>query len=503
MKEQVGFHNDFQIKVENGELFFKTLKKGFSGEVGRQLLEEPVKEVVVSLVSGRKEFNLFSSIFISDEARGKVALTESTIIRRVAKRFAGNNPESRVIERGGNFVVTASGGTRLIIGKDESFSDESYDGYPHSVITITTGMEPYRPMGKYMQIVPAPLSTPESFAKVMPDFIEIVKATVDQIYESDKKSAFNDDLVIKTPKVDKQVSGEELGEDSDEKTVNKIEAIVEKIEISKPNVTFDEIGGQEKAKKEIQEIAIALTNPDLYKKWGTRPPKGILLYGPPRTGKTLMARALASQANATFFNVKASDIGSKWYGESENIVQGIFDAAYKREGNTIIFFDEIDAIGSKREGSHEANQKVLSMILVNMDGIEKHSNVIVVGSTNRLDSVDAALTSAGRFDRLVEVALPKKDEKKQIFEIHMKKAQARAGSNLFHEVDLDILSSQIKLINGADIEEIVRRVLVSKFRQERDGKQVGLVTTEDFLHEIADYERGKDNKRAIGFVLGG
>ena len=85
----------------------------------------------------------------------------------------------------------------------------------------------------------------------------------------------------------------------------------------------------------------------------------------------------------------------------------------------------------------------------------------------------------------------------------MKKAQARAGSNLFHEVDLDILSSQIKLINGADIEEIVRRVLVSKFRQERDGKQVGLVTTEDFLHEIADYERGKDNKRAIGFVLGG
>ena len=272
-------------------------------------------------------------------------------------------------------------------------------------------MEPYRPMGKYMQIVPAPLSTPESFAKVMPDFIEIVKATVDQIYESDKKSAFNDDLVIKTPKVDKQVSGEELGEDSDEKTVNKIEAIVEKIEISKPNVTFDEIGGQEKAKKEIQEIAIALTNPDLYKKWGTRPPKGILLYGPPRTGKTLMARALASQANATFFNVKASDIGSKWYGESENIVQGIFDAAYKREGNTIIFFDEIDAIGSKREGSHEANQKVLSMILVNMDGIEKHSNVIVVGSTNRLDSVDAALTSAGRFDRLVEVALPKKDEK--------------------------------------------------------------------------------------------
>jgi|GEM_PF-6434857 len=484
---------EFGIRVENNDLFFKALKRGFAGEVGRQLLEKPVKEVVISLVSGRRQFNLFAAVFINEEASQKNSMKESVISHEVAKSFAKNNPNSGVIERGGNFIVTASGGTRLLVAKDEGFNDEEFDGKMHRVISITTGMEPYRAVGSYLQVVPAPLSEKGVYEKVMPDFIEVIMATVDQISKTDKKIAFNDELIIKTPETKKSSDPES------EETEDKVADVVTKVVMEKPNVKFDEIGGQEKAKREIQEIAFALTNPEIYRKWGTRPPKGVLVHGPPGTGKTLLARALASEAKAKFFNVKSTDFGSKWINESSRMIQEIFNAAYGDKGRTIIFFDEIDTIASKRETSHDEDQKVLGVILTNMDGIEKHDNVMVVGSTNRLDSLDTGLTRAGRFDRLIELAPPNAEEKKQIFEIHMKKAQSKTAFNLFSDIDINVFAGQRKITNGADIEEIVRRVLIGKLRQERNGEKVGPVTTEDFLKEIREYERGKDNKKPIGF----
>ena len=266
-----------------------------------------------------------------------------------------------------------------------------------------------------------------------------------------------------------------------------------KIEIDRPNVTFDEIGGQETAKREVEGLAFALSNPDLYKKWGTRPPKGVLLYGPPGTGKTLMAKALASQAKARFLHIKASDIGSKWYGESEQIVEQIFQFAGEN-GKTIIYFDEIDSIAPPRDGKHEATQKVIGTLLQNIDGIGSSDNVMIVASTNKLQNIDEAMLRPGRLDRLVDVGLPDEQGIKQIFGIHQQKVNKAADRELFDGVDTEHIAEMMKGFSGADIAEIIRRTLEEKVRQEGIGKEPGLVTTGDIVGEIKAYERVKEER---------
>ncbi len=264
---------------------------------------------------------------------------------------------------------------------------------------------------------------------------------------------------------------------------------VEHIEVENLDVTFDQIGGQDNAKREIEGVSFALSNPDAYKKWGTKPPKGVLLYGPPGTGKTLLAKALASSADARFLHVKASDMASMWYGESEILIQRIFDAA-NSGGKTIIFFDEIDSIVPSREGQHEATQRVVGTILQNIDGIGSNDNVIIVASTNRKQQIDPAMLRAGRLDKLVEVPPPTNDGRKQILNIHMAKADQLAERSMFMGVDTEELAKKTPGFTGADIEEIIRRTLEEKLRLEEKGENPDPeVSTRDILNEISKYER--------------
>jgi transitional endoplasmic reticulum ATPase len=326
-------------------------------------------------------------------------------------------------------------------------------------------------------------------------FNQTVEDAVKIVCASFEKSVPDETLILHPPA--QEINGKKFSESSSQMTPDALKG---KIEIEKPNVKFDDIGGQSGAKKEIEGLAFALKNPDLYKKWGTKPPKGIILYGPPGTGKTLIAKALASQADARFFHVEASDIASKWYGESEQIVKSIFELANGTGENTIIFFDEVDAIAPERKGSHEATHRVVSTLLENMDGMASNNNVMVVASTNRLDSIDPALLRAGRFDRWVEVPLPDEEGRKQIFGIHMNKAGEVAGRNLFDNVNLDAIVPKAEKSSGADIAEIIRRTLEEKVRQEGMGMQPGEVTTEDILREMKNYERVKETKRTMGFL---
>lgn len=212
-----------------------------------------------------------------------------------------------------------------------------------------------------------------------------------------------------------------------------------------------------------------------------------------------MAKALASQAEARFLHVEASDIASKWYGESEKIVKSIFDLAASYGEPTIIFFDEVDAVAPQREGAHQATQRTVSTLLENMDGMTANPNVMVVASTNRLESVDSALIRAGRFDRWVEVPLPDEEGRKQILDIHMRKAEEVAGRSLFHQISSDTVVSAMERTSGADIAEIIRRVLEEKVRQEGMGQEATDVSTEDILREIKGYEKVRETKRRLGF----
>jgi len=478
----------FQVRMENPDLIFKAIEKGVSGELGRLLLESPVEKVDVEVKAEKDTFNLFGKISFDFDAIVDNRGLDKKVRESVARRFGENNSDGKIVEKGGKFIVTAPKGTRFVVGEESVGLNN---------IIISTGFVPQN-FSEPLQLVPAPLSKRENFDTVMADFIDVFEVTVEEAYKSNNKTPPNEEMVLRPPKIGtngrKEGGGGFFG---DLKTPSEL---LGKLEIGKPDVRFEDVGGQEQAKKEIQGLAFALKNPELYKKWGTKPPKGIILYGPPGTGKTLMAKALASQADARFFHVEASDIASKWYGESEQIVKGIFELAGSTGENTIIFFDEMDAIAPQREGSHEATHRVVSTLLENMDGMASHSNVMVVASTNRLKSIDPALLRAGRFDRWVEVPLPDKDGRKQIFNIHMKKAESVAGRDLFNTVNLEAIVPETEKSSGADIAEIIRRALEEKVRQEGTGLIPGEIITEDILREIKNYEQVSKTKREMGFV---
>jgi AAA+ superfamily predicted ATPase len=255
-----------------------------------------------------------------------------------------------------------------------------------------------------------------------------------------------------------------------------------------PEAAFDEVGGLEEAKRELQAICLALRDPEAYRRWGARPPKGVLLFGPPGTGKTLLARCLAQAAGARFIHVRAADITSKWYGEAERRMQLVFDRA-RRETPAVLFFDEIDAIARDRDGSHEATHRVVSTLLENMDGLQELQGVVVVAATNRPEAVDPALLRPGRFDRLVEVPLPDREARGAIFRVHMGRAERQAGRSLFEPLDgaawnrlLDVTEG----FSGAEIAETVRRALEEKVRA---GVMDGRITPAELLHQARTVRR--------------
>ena len=174
----------------------------------------------------------------------------------------------------------------------------------------------------------------------------------------------------------------------------------------KKKIKFEDIAGNENAKQDLYEVVDFLKDPKKYQKMGAKIPKGVLFYGPPGTGKTLLASAVAGETNSSFFNVTGSEFVEKYVGVGAKRVRTLFEKA-RKEAPSIIFIDEIDAIGAKRhlESNNEKDQ-TLNQLLVEMDGFTKDSNVIIIGATNRLDLLDEALLRPGRFDRSVEIGLP-------------------------------------------------------------------------------------------------
>jgi hypothetical protein len=239
--------------------------------------------------------------------------------------------------------------------------------------------------------------------------------------------------------------------------------------------SFSDVGGQDAARIELETVCLAVKRPDAFRAWGARPPRGVLLYGPPGTGKTLLARALAHEAGARFLHVRATDVVSKWYGEAEKRMQQAFDRA-RAEAPTVMFFDEIDALARDRDLAHEATHRIVSTFLENMDGLREVEGVIVLAATNRPEAVDEALLRPGRFDRLVEVPLPSREGRLAIFRVHMRRAERKAGRQLFDELDEERWSALLDATNGfsgADVAETVRRALEAKVMAGVTGGRIG------------------------------
>ncbi len=249
-------------------------------------------------------------------------------------------------------------------------------------------------------------------------------------------------------------------------------------------VSWTEIGGYPDVKKEIRDyVEFPLKNKEVARKYGLRPPKGILLFGPPGCGKTLMMRALASDAKINFIYVNVSDIMSKWYGESEARLRELFANA-RKNAPCILFFDEIDTIGVKRE-SHTGDSvtpRLLSLMLSEIDGLHSDDGVIIVGSTNVPQTLDKALLRAGRFDKLIYIGPPNKEARLEILKIHC------GGKPLADDVSLEKIADMTERYSGADLanicQEAARKVAVEALETNKDRK----ITMQDFLDIIQRYK---------------
>ena len=294
----------------------------------------------------------------------------------------------------------------------------------------------------------------------------------------------------------------EEGHHTDKKEFDE-KALEAKITMRKPKLAFSEIGGQPKAREEMEMLALGLRHPEIYKKWGTKLPKGVLLYGPSGTGKTLLAEALAAAVDGNFIKVDVADIGSKWVGVGEKMMQGVFDIAKKSRKFSIILCDEIDALASNRNDSHEANQKIVAVLLKNLDGLESAPHIMVIATTNRIESVDPAFLRPGRIDRKIKVPMPDFIGRKEIFNIHAQSSEKDAGRRLFEIADWSDIAFKTSGFSGADIAEIIRRVTEAKVRIELKAVPAftpGLVSSEEVLKEIREFEsKTKGSKQIRGF----
>jgi len=245
-----------------------------------------------------------------------------------------------------------------------------------------------------------------------------------------------------------------------------------------PNVTYKDVGGLQNQIDEIREtVELPMLKPELFKKVGIEPPRGVLLYGTPGTGKTLLARAVAHETHATFIRVIGSELVQKYIGEGARMVREMFELA-KEKAPSIVFIDELDAIGARRmdtstSGDREVH-RTLMQLLAEIDGFDPRGDVKILSATNRPDILDPALLRPGRFDRLIQFPMPDEGARVTIFKIHTK------GMNLAKNVDLAVLAKNTGGSTGADIKSMCTEAGMFAIRDAREQ-----VTQSDFEKAIA------------------
>ena len=256
-----------------------------------------------------------------------------------------------------------------------------------------------------------------------------------------------------------------------------------------PAVSFEDVAGVEEAKEELQEVVEFLKFPERFLVLGAKIPKGVLLIGPPGTGKTLLARAVAGEAGVPFFNISGSEFVEMFVGVGASRVRDLFDQA-KRNSPCIVFVDEIDAVGRHRGaglgGGHDEREQTLNQILVEMDGFDPNTNVIVLAATNRPDILDPALLRPGRFDRKVTLDNPDVRGRIQILQVHAK------GKPLAEDTDLETVAKQTVGFSGADLANLVNESAILAARRQKT-----LITSEEFAESVDRVISGPERRTRV------
>ncbi|WP_406660036.1 proteasome-activating nucleotidase [Methanolobus sp. ZRKC3] len=260
--------------------------------------------------------------------------------------------------------------------------------------------------------------------------------------------------------------------------------------VDSQDVDYGDIGGLEEQIQElIESVELPLTKPESFKRIGISPPKGVLLYGEPGTGKTLLAKAVAHRTDATFIRVVGSELVQKYIGDGAKLVRDLFDMARKKSPS-IVFVDELDAIASRRlndaNGADREVQRTLMQLLAEMDGFDSRGDIRIIAATNRLDVLDSAILRPGRFDRIVNVPMPDEAARANIFKIHSR------FMNLADDVDFDKLARMTESSSGADLNAIVMEAGMLAVRYDKDS--VGM---SEFLESVAKVESKIEQRHEV------
>ena len=323
---------------------------------------------------------------------------------------------------------------------------------------------------------------------VLPDGRAIVKSSTGPILIVRMLSSIDRDKLRPGARVAINQRGSAIVEilpDSEDPYVKSMEVI------ERPNVSFNDIGGLSEQIRELKEVVeLPLTHPEIFEEIGIEPPKGVLLYGPPGCGKTLLAKAVAREAGATFISIVGSELVQKFIGEGARIVREVFRLARKK-APSIVFIDEIDAIAARRldvgtSGEREV-QRTLMQLLAELDGFKPLDKVKVIAATNRIDILDPAILRPGRFDRLIEVPLPDYRGRIEIFMVHTRRMK------LTDDVNIEELARMTDDATGAEIKAICTEAGYNAIRANRR-----FVTMEDFVKAVKKIMSKKTVRKLSG-----
>jgi transitional endoplasmic reticulum ATPase len=245
-------------------------------------------------------------------------------------------------------------------------------------------------------------------------------------------------------------------------------------------VHWSDIGGLDSVKQHLKEsVEWPIKQPEIFKRLGIKPPKGILLYGPPGCGKTLLARAVATESEANFISIKGPEVFSKWVGESEKAIREVFRKA-RMAAPTVIFFDEMDSLTPNRGAGSDSgvSERVISQLLTEMDGILTLQDIVVIAATNRPNLIDPAVLRPGRFDRLIYVPEPDDKSRLQILKLYT------TPMPLNKDVDLNQISTATKYYSGADLENLCREAAMHALRVDINVTEVTMKDFQDALKEV-------------------
>merc|ERR1711920_890928 len=266
-----------------------------------------------------------------------------------------------------------------------------------------------------------------------------------------------------------------------------------------PNVTWEDIGGLDQTKKTLKElVSYPVEHPEKFEKFGMSPSKGVLFYGPPGCGKTLMAKAVANECQANFISVKGPELLTMWFGESEANVRDVFEKA-RQSAPCVLFFDELDSIAQQRGGSQGdgggAADRVMNQLLTEMDGVGAKKNVFIIGATNRPDIIDTALMRPGRLDQLIYIPMPDLPARESILKAVLRKSPVSAS------VDLSYLASQTDKFTGADLTEICQSACKLAIREEIERDLERQRMKEEAGEEMGDDDDDEDDEDTMPEIL--